>query len=82
MRCGAIKLLEYLSYRAWNPSENSLGLFQLMQLSDMVELAKGGNGFEAVPGEVDLLPREHSYLTRKKMKTRKNIKLKQQNVYC
>lgn len=49
-----------------------------MQLSDMVELARGGNGFEVVPGEVDLLPREHSYLTRKKRKTRKNIKLKQQ----
>jgi hypothetical protein len=49
-----------------------------MQLSDMVELARGGNGFEVVPGEVDLLPQEHSYLTRKKRKTRKNIKLKQQ----
>jgi len=60
---------------------NSLGLFQLMQLSDMVELARGGNGFEVVPGEVDLLPQEHSYLTRKKRKTRKNIKLKQQSVY-
>ncbi|KAL3579332.1 hypothetical protein D5086_020836 [Populus alba] len=34
-------------------------------LSDMVELARGGNGFEVVPGEVDLLPREHSYFSSK-----------------